>query len=136
MMAILTQLQKALPVPERNAVNAIGLLRGSNPYEGASFWGGLTMSERRVKISARALLGLLAGTVSQADFFKAHGFIESTRNTINAFQRAVKSGRLISNVSIEAGGFADDDWIIFEFGEPDPAVLPFALPRTGLTKAQ
>lgn len=96
------------------------------------------MSERRVKISARALLGLLAGTVSQADFFKAHGFIESedTRHAINVFQRAVKSSRLISNVSIETGRSADDDWIIFEFGEPDPAVLPFAIPRTGLTKAQ
>jgi hypothetical protein len=130
-MAILKRLQKALPLPERNAVNAISLLRGANPYEGASFWGGLTMSERRVKISARGLLELLAGTVSQEDFLKAHGFIESedTRHAINAFQRALKSGRLISNVSIENVGSADDDWIIFEFGEPDPAVLPFAIPR-------
>jgi hypothetical protein len=131
MMAILTPLKDVLPIPERNAVNAIALLKGSNPYEGASFWGGLTMSERKVKISARSLLGLLAGTVSQSDFFKAHGFVESddTRYAINAFQRALKSGRLISNVSIEKVGSADDEWIIFELGDPDPAVMPFAIPQ-------
>jgi hypothetical protein len=129
-MSILKRLQPWLPIPERNAVNAIGLLKGSNPNEGASFWGGLTMSERRAKISARALLGLLAGTVSQEQFFKGHGFIESedTKYARNPFQDAVKDGRLIAKVSIETVESRDDDWITLEFGEPDAAVLPYVVP--------
>jgi ABC-type Fe3+-hydroxamate transport system substrate-binding protein len=55
---------------------------------------------------------------------------------MNAFQDAVKRGRLISNVSIETVESADDDWIIFEFGERDPAVLPFVVPQTGQTNRQ
>jgi hypothetical protein len=80
---------------------------------------------------------LLAGTVSQEEFFKAHGFVKSAENrhALNAFQDAVLNGRLIGNVSFERVENADDDWISFEFGDPDPAVAPFHLPTAAGKKS-
>jgi hypothetical protein len=130
MRPVLTKLQKVLPVPERNAVNAINLLKRDTPNQGASFWGGVTMGETKVKLPARALLELLAGRVSQEDFFKAHLIeIGQTPHHMNPFRDAINGGRLISKISIEKDSDADDDWITIELRGPDPAVSPFVLPK-------
>ena len=81
------------------------------------------MSGNKIRISARAVLELLAGSLSQAEFEKAHGFSDSKRNP---FLRKLKSGQLIKSIRIEPDDVPerDDDWIVIELAD-DPAVSPF-----------
>jgi len=86
--------------------------------------------DQYMKLSAISVLQLLAGTISYDDFAKAHGF-----ENRNAFANAVRNGRVIRNCKIESGGEENDDWITFDFGEPDPALAPFAVNRVKSTSA-
>jgi hypothetical protein len=52
----------------------------------------------------------------------------------NPFLRNLDEGRLIARVEIEKGNPGeDDDWIIFTFGDADPAVSPYRPPDTAAT---
>ena len=66
----LVKLAKIMPEAEQSAANAVNMLRASQGNVGDSFIGGLTVGDGEIKISARALLELLAGRISQEDFFK------------------------------------------------------------------
>ena len=47
----------------------------------------------------------------------------------NPFLRNLDEGRLITKIEVEKGTPAeDDDWLIFTFGEPDPAMSPYRPP--------
>ena len=47
----------------------------------------------------------------------------------NTFLRNLDEGRLITKIEVEKGTPAeDDDWLIFTFGEPDPAVSRYRPP--------
>jgi hypothetical protein len=86
----------------------------------------------KIKISARALLELLAGKISQKEFFEAHGFSPSDlspRQASNLFSNALSRGQLIDGISIERSETEDDDWITFELKGPDPAISPFKVPE-------
>ncbi len=84
------------------------------------------MSEKKVKMSARDLLQLLAGVLRQDAFEKLPFMARS-----NPFLQKLAQGRLIKAAGIEAGGEeADDDWIVFEFGDPDPATTSFRRNRS------
>ena len=87
------------------------------------------MSEdgRQIKISARGLLDLLAGKLQHKDFLKDQGF-DSDEDVIpkelNPFSRHLRTGELIDDILIERSEI-DDDYIVINFGDTDPAVSDF-----------
>lgn len=116
------------PEPERDACNAINLLRGSKPDQGSFFMGRHQLKigdeTSQITMSARELLGLLTGSLSYVDFLKIHGFDK----IVNPFCIAFDKGQLIEGISIEKSDFQDDDWIVFKFKGPDPAISTFREP--------
>jgi len=129
---------KVLPKPEaepKNALYFLQYLKKKSAYEGRSKYGGMELSAKKIKISARSLLELLAGKVQQKDLFKAHEFIPSSLRpgqTLNPFDNALKRGELFISASIERLDASDDDWIVFELSGPDPAISPFIVPKITL----
>lgn len=134
---ILIRMHDVFPEAECNVTNAINFLKGRNPNVGRSYWGGLEESQTpgggtRIKISARAILELLSGTVEPRDFFKMYNFISSGKLLLpayNPFKQSILSGEVISNSSIEKSVSGDDDWLTFELKGPDPAISPFRVPE-------
>ena len=117
--SVLTPVVTGLPVFETSAANALRRVQ-SGAWKVGSFFGGYSMDGKHIKMSAIGVLQLLAGNIGFADFAKAHGFDER-----NAFALASKAGRTIRNCRIESGGEEDDEYIVFEFGDADPALAPF-----------
>lgn len=114
---------RQLPAPLMMPNNA--LRRNFDSDWSASMVGGYESSGNRIKVSARAVLELLAGTQSYVDFASAHGWDERQSNF---FKHKLASGQLFKSVRIESPGQEhDDDWIDFEFGPPDPAITPFRI---------
>ena len=83
------------------------------------------MGGNKVKISARDLLALMAGRLDQERFVKGYA-----TGGANFFDLRLKRGELITSATVEHIPDEDDDWITFEFGEPDPAVAPFSEPTS------
>ena len=111
----------------RNAQNWIAAY--PKPY-GRSFIGGLEMTGHSVKLSARALQELLAGHLDQEEFMKVHGFVPNEFEQVahNPFEKELAMGRLITHVEVSSAPGADDDWVIFHFGESDPAISIIRMP--------
>ncbi len=88
------------------------------------------MSADYVKIPARAIQELLAGTISQELFLKQNYLVPSTPGSLafNPFARAQDDGRVIARITVERCPDDDDDWLIFHFSPPDAAVAPFRVP--------
>ena len=87
------------------------------------------MSEdgRQIKISARGLLGLLAGELQHKDFLKDQGLEadeEVTVKDLNPFLRHLRAGELINDISMERSEL-DDDYIVVTFRDADPAISDF-----------
>lgn len=80
-----------------------------------------------MKISARTIQTLLAGELSQADFQSSHG------DFVQLLKRTLEQGRSITAARVEASDNEDDDWLVFEFSEPDPAHHPFVNPGKART---
>jgi hypothetical protein len=94
--------------------------------ESPSFRGACTVSRARIKLSARDLLELLSGVLRQ-DAFEALPFMARQ----NPFLNKLRNGQLITAMRIEKDETdSDDDWIVFEFGDPDPAVSPFRVNKS------
>jgi len=85
------------------------------------------MTDREIRLPARALTRLLAGRVELERFRKDHHFVPSRPGdiAIDFFANQLKEGRTIESVRIERTTEDDDDWIVFVFGAPDPAISPF-----------
>jgi hypothetical protein len=119
----------ALPAAKDDVVNALNHLRwkkrrvGLSHEGGYAFWGG-----RYMRISSRALLELLGGVMSSERFLKLHRFVddELRKSSGNPFAAALEQGRMIVSVTVERDQDEDDDWIIFEFSERDPAISDFS----------
>ena len=120
------------PTPRHDAVNALNHLRAGGLDRGATFLGGLGMTRNEVRISARVVLELLAGRLPWEDFLTLYKFQpgDSPADTPRSpFERCLRDGRLISEVRVEhCGDEQDDDWLIFRFGDNDPAVSKFKAP--------
>lgn len=114
--------------PQNVRIRSDWLRRTGQGNEGDSFLGGLTMTRKTLKISLRAVQEVLAGRRDFASFAEAHQFDQS-----NPFLRNLEEGRLISGVTVERGDprEEDDDWLVFTFGERDPAISSFHVPRRG-----
>lgn len=119
----LSRLHEKMPGLESTPSNAY---HQHHRFTGRSFVGGWGFNGR-MTISVRMLQELLAGRITSAQFLEAH---EDFRpgNGANIFESKLQSGQLINGAEIISGGTKDDDWIAFEFGEPDPAASPFRMP--------
>jgi hypothetical protein len=133
---ILSKVGEALPEPQKSARSALNWLKGEHAHQGRSHWGGWSMSVGKtsgeIKISARALLDLLAGRVDPQEFLKRHNFgiaeLEEFDPAVNPFANALDQYQLISEVTLEKSSTEDDDWITFKLKGPDAAVAPFVAP--------
>ncbi|MCI0628615.1 MAG: hypothetical protein L0387_44360 [Acidobacteria bacterium] len=122
----LQKLPQFLPAPMRTPLNARCLIEWKRKtgqwFEDISLEGGLVMKDSTIKLSARAVLDLFSGLQDPEQFFKRHHLHE-----LNPFLMMRRKGRLIANVRVEKSNIPenDDEWLVFEFGEPDAAVSPF-----------
>ena len=85
---------------------------------------------RTVRVPSRSLLDLLSGQMMPSEFlapFEDMGAPTQTKKIPNPFQRAVREGRMITRVRVDPAVNENDDWITFEFGDPDPLVSPFVV---------
>lgn len=123
----LESLTNYLPKPINTAINARYHFKGDNRHNGLSFHGGSTMKSNEIKISSRSLVELLAGTIEQKKFLEDHGFITSERTSVptNFFLNQLAQGRMIEGMEVEKVENEDDDWIVFKFGQPDPAISQY-----------
>jgi len=118
----------ALPVARDDVVNALNYLRWKKQRVGLSHEGGFTFwGGRYMRISSRALHELLAGEMTSDRFHQLHRFKTDgdKRNRANPFLAALLQGRMIADVWVERDEDEDDDWVVFEFGNKDPAISGF-----------
>jgi len=123
---IMTLFEQGLPHPRHTPTNArLRLAEGEPDYKFPHF-GGITMSARSMRLSARTLLELLAGKMSIDDFTKAYSV--DLRTPVNPFLQRLQSGQLITAILLHRQTDRDDDEVTIEFGDPDPAVSAFRMP--------
>lgn len=114
-----------LPEPRMMPNNAFR--RNFDAEWSASMEGGIEQRGDQIKVSARAVLELLAGAMTYERFAEVHRW---TEGQFNMFESRLASGHLFESAKIEQlGTDQDDDWLVFEFGAPDPAISPFRLPK-------
>lgn len=76
-----------------------------------------------IKVSARALLDLLAGRITMEQFQHFTGLADKPAQR-NIFAHRLSQGDILSAIDIEPGGIdKDDDWLILHFKQ-DPAAAP------------
>lgn len=124
--AALERAVSVFPIPKLEPINAVRRCAERGYGVGKR---GAYMSNRTIKISSRALLQLLAGDISQDEFLEAHGWKsdEAKPTFPSLFKQALEGGRMIKKVTVESASDDDDDWIEFDFAEPDPAISPFRM---------
>ena len=113
----------------QNARHHLEWLRKAKRWsESDSFYGGMTVSDRKVKISARVVLELLSGKLDFRTFNTIYRI-----SKINPFQRMLEEGRVIVGAEIQPSDRPEDDdeWLEFEFGEPDASISPYRPPSRG-----
>jgi hypothetical protein len=123
--------QLRYPKSQLDAQSALNQLK-VYPFQGIQHGGTMkTNSERtEVKISARDVFELLAGRITQQQFFERHSFLKDE----NPFEKALQGGSMIGavtrtpDVELEIAPEDDDDWLIFTFPGPDPVLSPFFPP--------
>lgn len=120
--SVVARAVRSLPPIELAPENARHALKWER-WGGYGPLGGWSMGGNKVKISARDLLALMAGRLEQKRFVKNHDL-----GANNIFELHLKRGQLIVGATVERLRDEDDDWIVFEFGDPDPAVAPFSEP--------
>jgi hypothetical protein len=116
---IVAKMHASLPQPQTTPENAMYDLKA-----GDGMWGrhiGEIQMGGNIKISARTLLELLAGTKTIQQFEADYKF----RSAENPFRRMLAQGRLLSSVTIEHRPEQDDDIATLQFGQPDPAISRF-----------
>jgi hypothetical protein len=101
-----------------NAVNQLDFWRWKKGYY---FYGWKRESRYMVEISARVLMQYLAGQIDRNGFLEA---LNDNGKVVPVFERRLKYGQLLTNITFQHEPDRDDDWVIFHFGEPDPAMAP------------
>jgi hypothetical protein len=110
------------PRPMRLAINSWQRVPDRYRLLANSHYGGVTLGSKRMKISARTVQALLAGQLSQLDFQRSH------EDFVKLLKRTLEQGRSITETHVEVSNDEDDDWLVLEFGESDPAQHPFIHP--------
>ena len=88
------------------------------------------MSGKRLKVSAREVLEILAGRTTVQEINQRDDQLRGGAPAADSVPRLMESylsrGQLPTSVCIVKTDENDnDDWIEFEFGPPDPAISPF-----------
>jgi hypothetical protein len=134
---ILATLDNLFPLPVIDGRSAASTVKKfGKQMEGWGFYTQLKMNGMsEIKISARTVLGLLAGTINQKEFLEDYGFVRTRERIgpfLNPFALNLTQGKLICEISLEKSEFEDDDYIHFKFGESDAAISPYL----AVTKAE
>ena len=126
--ALFEAMAAEMPKPVAMPVNAA--LRAREAGYSWGHHGGYQMSAKRIKISARVLVELLAGRRTIEETNALHDWIgpgapRKPNQAINPFERHLRDGRLPTAISVIRTDENDsDDWIEFEFCDRDPAISP------------
>jgi hypothetical protein len=89
------------------------------------------MSDTEVKISESAVLGLLAGVVTQDELFRSLGFRpQSTKPSAigNPFDYMLRQKMRLQEILIEETAH-DKSYLVFRFEGKDPALSAFVNPK-------
>ena len=129
----LSSLEDFFPEPENTPTGGRETIRhGFNRKELRPLAGGWAMSDKEVKISASAVLGLLAEVVTPAKLFESLGFRphSSKASAIrNPFDYMLSRKMRLREVVVEDTQY-DDSYLVFKFDGPDPALSSFSNPKT------
>lgn len=117
----LLRLAVQLPQPLEDGVNAVNQLDFWRWKKGKYFYGWKRESRYMVEISARVLMQYLAGQIDRQGFLEA---LNDDGKILPVFERRLKHGQLLTNITFRRERDQDDDWVVFHFGEPDPAMAP------------
>lgn len=130
-LTVIKRMMKWLPLPEATPNNAIHWLAGQNNKNVGRPLGGYSMQGHTIKISARALTELLAGKIELKQFLEDHSLkpIESGQRAFPFFEWQLQSGHTLKDSFVEPAEHKDDDWIVFEYAGPDPAIGPYLVPN-------
>jgi hypothetical protein len=129
----LVELEKHFPEPENTAEGTRETIRhGFDPRKFRPLMGGIEMSNNEIKISANDVLGLLAGVITQEEFFKSLKFKpqdNSPSSTRNLFEYFLAKKMRIIDVQVEGTPY-DNTKLVFKLNGPDPAISPFVNPKS------
>ena len=123
-----TKLVAALPPPRFEGYQARTLQQqAAFRHDARGWYVATTITSGRprmtIKISARALLDLLAGRITVEKFHHFVG-LEDKPDQPNIFKHRLEQGDILSDVKIEPGGLdEDDDWLVLELKEDPSAAL-------------
>ncbi len=138
---MLIKIQEYFPKPQLIPTNAVNVFDERFSNQGKPFLGSYTTMENQIKISARAVIELLSGEITQEDFFAIYEFVLNANSlryeslATNPFK--LLQGKSLSKVEVEIGeNEADDDWLIFNFGNADAATSKFVLPENQKLKSK
>ena len=128
---LLHRIPDFLPEPVNTALAAVRGIAANKYGIGKSHYGksevGIEKGSTVVRISSRALLGLLAGQTTPQRFSEDHwpNRREPSGGANNPFVNVVEGGMMIEMVTVEHNADEDDDWITFKLSYPDVATSPF-----------
>lgn len=126
-----SELVAHLPCPRFEAYQARSLqLQAAYRYDARGWYLGThitsTGAAMTIKVSARALLDLLAGRIT-LEQFQYHTGLDDKPSHRNMFAHRLDQGDILADIEIERGGVdEDDDWIVVHF-KNDPAAAPLAV---------
>lgn len=128
----LTELENCFPEPENTPSGARETIRRKyNRKELRPLAGGWEVSDKKIKISASAVLGLLAGVVKQDELFDSLGFKpQSTKLGAirNPFDYMLSKKMRLERIEVEETSH-DDSYLAFYFENRDPALSVFSNPK-------
>jgi hypothetical protein len=128
----LSSLEDFFPEPENTPTGARETIRhGFDPKQLKPLAGRWSVSDNEVKISASAVLGLLAEAVTPAELFESLGFRphSSKASAIrNPFDYMLSRKMRLREVVVEDTQY-DDSYLVFKFDGPDPALSSFNNPK-------
>lgn len=128
----LHQLESFFPEPANTPAGARETIRrGFNPKQLRPLRGGWAVSDKEIKISASAVLGLLAEAVTPAELFKSLGFRpHSNKPTAfrNPFDYMLSRKMRLREIAVEDTPY-DDSCLVFKFEGRDPALSEFTNPK-------
>jgi hypothetical protein len=130
----LEKLEGHFPEPVNTPSGARESIRhGFDPKALRPLAGGIGSSHNEIRISASAVLALLAGRITQEELFKSLDFSpwsDRPGATHNLFEYMLGESKRIVEVQVEDNIY-DDSALVFKFGGPDPAISPYVNPKAG-----
>lgn len=123
---LFVQVISSLPRIHQTPENAVNELKwNQSALRTKPFMGGSMIQGNKIQISTRELLDLLAGKLDQNRFAENHRIGGSD----NIFKLYQARGKTIKRAEVEHRPDEDDDWIMLEFSDDDPAVSRFRVPE-------